>query len=621
MMKVRKAEINRIFRYFVRQKSKKASNDHIVKDHLHILKRIQVIDNTEKCREITEKIKAEEKVIGVDAEAVQTSPGLVQVGTGKGDIFLFRTGINQDLFKKGGIQNLMENQTVLKVFHDSGQDCLSFAKAGIRIDPLFDTSIVHRVVRYQNTGDPFNNFSMGFNKICQEYSLPLNPLKDFYEGFQWTKTEKLFGLKKDLTDDLKIYCAYDVIPLINLYDILESQLEKDFAHLHEKMVEINIIRGFDRFLANKKVKKINQSMRRNLFLSGLKMSSKYDLYEKMSGFEEDKIVLFNKVKNTAHVIFEDSNIANEASKYILKNIKLFGPEAKMRFVLADENELKPADQSTKDSINEKFSSYKDPLVTQFIYYNSLGTIGLEINGKNSVNFKVQNIKDATEMLKIFSDPKVTKIVPRMGTQDFLLGYKSLKSEGIEFENVFDIVSAVKVCDYFYHGKSITKSNCMSIKDLLEKFNISENGKEDVINLHSHLVKIMPPKTEEIFQKLMDLDLVDDKKVSKKERKDFQEKYETSVLHVSVNDELVRKEDLSKFVSKWLMRPKILHEIIVKAQNVVIVKIKDENLLEKARDILEIDLKRKFQQFRIVVPGGAQTEKTEMFTFAHIEEKI
>ena len=105
----------------------------------------------------------------------------VQIADFQDNIYLFRTGINKNLFDKGGLKSLFQNPHVTKVMHAATIDCLSLHQAGIHMESLFDTSLAHAVVQFQDHGLPYWSM-IGFNNICEFYGFQPNPFKDTHSG-------------------------------------------------------------------------------------------------------------------------------------------------------------------------------------------------------------------------------------------------------------------------------------------------------------------------------------------------------------------------------------------------------------------------------------------------------
>ncbi len=83
-----------------------------------IFRRTSIISQIDDCARIVEKIRGAKPVrpVAVDLEGIHLKNiSLVQIKTHDDRIYLFRTGLNPELFTKGGIKDLLEDHAVIKV--------------------------------------------------------------------------------------------------------------------------------------------------------------------------------------------------------------------------------------------------------------------------------------------------------------------------------------------------------------------------------------------------------------------------------------------------------------------------------------------------------------------------
>ena len=67
-----------------------------------------------------------------------------------------------------------------------------------------------------------------------------------FSGYYWVHLEKHFFQKTvDLPEDMIIYCAYDVVPLLQLYGILRNSIQEDFQTLLHDLTQDILIRPVD----------------------------------------------------------------------------------------------------------------------------------------------------------------------------------------------------------------------------------------------------------------------------------------------------------------------------------------------------------------------------------------
>ena len=107
-----------------------------------ILSRARVVTESDECLAVVEGLMSSGTPVGLDMEGVNNSKrtSLIQISDVAGNITLFRTGVNPDLYTRGGLADLLQSPTVLKVLHAGSVDCLSIYKDGVRMWNIFDAS-------------------------------------------------------------------------------------------------------------------------------------------------------------------------------------------------------------------------------------------------------------------------------------------------------------------------------------------------------------------------------------------------------------------------------------------------------------------------------------------------
>ena len=204
-----------------------------------ILARTQVVTETEDCLREVGRIMTAGGPVGVDFEGVADSKmtSLVQISDLEGRITIFRTGINPELFSRGGLADILQSQEIIKVIHGSSSDCLSLYRDDVKLWNIFDTagpwdtvivvifidlfsSVAYKVLDFQRRGSNFFTApTISFNNLCNFYCLPENPMKDLFKNILWKMELTKGGLysldnPKPILDELRVYCAWDVAPLI-----------------------------------------------------------------------------------------------------------------------------------------------------------------------------------------------------------------------------------------------------------------------------------------------------------------------------------------------------------------------------------------------------------------------
>ena len=81
-------------------------------------------------------------------------------------------------------------------------------------------TVAFKVLDFQKTGSNFHTSpTISFNNLCSHYRLPENPMKDLFKNILWKMEATkggLYGLDNPnpMLDELQVYCAWDVDPLI-----------------------------------------------------------------------------------------------------------------------------------------------------------------------------------------------------------------------------------------------------------------------------------------------------------------------------------------------------------------------------------------------------------------------
>ena len=107
-----------------------------------ILARTKVVTETEDCLREVGRIMTAGGPVGVDFEGVADSKmtSLVQISDLEGRITIFRTGVNPELFSRGGLADILQSQEIIKVIHGSTSDCLSLYRDDVKLWNIFDTA-------------------------------------------------------------------------------------------------------------------------------------------------------------------------------------------------------------------------------------------------------------------------------------------------------------------------------------------------------------------------------------------------------------------------------------------------------------------------------------------------
>ena len=468
-----------------------ACSEEILSEIQKIKGRIKVITCEKECKRITDEL-LKTKAISIDLEAVQKSPGLVQIADYSKNIFLFRTGINTNLFTKGGLKNLLECPKVTKVLHAAVMDCSSLHKAGIYVDPLFDTNIAHAVIQFQNYGQPYTS-SIGLNNLCKAYNLPTNPLKETHKGYFWVNMEPKFYKKDTLPEDLILYSAYDVVPMLDLYEILRRLIHPDFKPLFHELMDDMLIRNIDEKLVSVRQKERKAQMKRQLFLNNISVKKGY-IYKKLLPYHGQKKV--QMAENSAVVTLDNREDVLQFYQEMLKAGEYF-----VKLVKDEKSETNLNDCDMFAQIIEKLINFDITVALLFVNTAKGSTIELVFNDK-SVKFDLGGIH--INHIGSLMQSGIVKIIPRLNLKPVQDAIILMSTQGYDLNNVFDIDSAARICDHYYHNKPILTSSSQSLNSLCQKYEIPlSTKKKEIFDLHTHLSDIMPEERSN-FQELMEL---------------------------------------------------------------------------------------------------------------------
>ena len=539
------------WRQFIRYKSSSKSleklSEEVKSEIAKIRTRIQIIESESECKTITDKLNSHEKPIAVDLEAVQKSPGLVQVADFQDNIYLFRTGLNQNLFQKGGLKSLLQNPKVTKVMHAATIDCLSLHKVGIYLDPLFDTSIAHAVTQFQDHGLPYWS-QIGFNNICQHYGFQPNPFKDSHSGYYWVRLEKHFFKKEVLPEDMIIYCAYDVVPLLDLYRILKNSIQPDFQPLFHDLTQDMILRPIDERLIKHRNKLRRNERDKQIFLQTCK--TKGEIYEMIKDFEGEKSVL--KSAKSAVITLDCRQDILDFQQFLKKKSGI-----STKLLREVENEVETKYESLARQVLDNLMTSSIPVYLQFALTENIVSVDLNFMDK-SIKLDLDNQENIELFATLMTCSSVPKIIPRLTVSPVIEAFKLLdqNDQNEEIVNIFDIDSAVKICDFFNHGKPILKSTSMKIKDICDKYGIENSTKKtETFDVYFHLEKIMPENALIAFNDLMTLH-IKSATLSKQEIKNVKKNF--IAKHEVIKDTFENVKDV-KIDKKWLDEQKRIYQ--------------------------------------------------------------
>ena len=520
------------------------------KDVQDVLSRTHTIDNEKESADIVDTIFKAKKPIAVDMEGHHFDMvQLIQIKVTDGRIYLFRTGLNNKLLIEGKLKNLLESSNILKIFHGGINDCMEIFKSGVKIANMYDTALAHNIIRYQTLGHSIHEMKgsqIGFNKICEIYKMPENPMKSIMKksNMLWQR-EKIY-LQPTLSKEMMAYSAFDVEPLHDLYEITKNMIEEDFKPLLNDLNESVIIRTIDPQLAKHKKLQLMETEKRNVFISGFtpKCDSKNpntgvgkaDIYETLLPYDGIKQVYFSS--SSAHVIMPSrksavllyNSLTNDknAPGSIKEQFKeTYGANTEVKLLIDTDStevaaanmknynqleanieninklrQIKTANYITDNSVIMKLmdmiTKVQPPVILEFTSKEDLG-VDIFVGMHPIMKFLLTPETIQLGIGKIMASDKIIKVVPRIDTDIVSTALCMIHTQGFKSTNIFDLTSASNVLDYGIVGKSIFSSNVPSLKSMLDRLGINAPTKmENYMYAYVHLVNHLLPETLQKF---------------------------------------------------------------------------------------------------------------------------
>lgn len=193
---------------------------------IKILQNTRVISTVKESLFVTEAIiktvgaaDQQQIVISVDCEGINLGAKgqltLIEVGTTRGEAFIFDVLTCPEIISDGGLKNLLEHEHIIKVIHDCRNDSVNlYTQFHILLKNVFDTQSAHAVLQYQDQGKQvYKVKNVSLNTLCELYNSPLNPMKDHLKNVY--RRDQKYWARRPLSRDMLLYAAGDVLVLIN----------------------------------------------------------------------------------------------------------------------------------------------------------------------------------------------------------------------------------------------------------------------------------------------------------------------------------------------------------------------------------------------------------------------
>lgn len=179
----------------------------------------------------------DQTVISFDCEGINLGVRgqitMIQLGTTRGEAFIFDVATCPDMVPHGGIKQVLEAEKVIKVIHDCRNDSVNlYNQFQIMLRNVFDTQSAHAVLQFQDQGKQvYKVKNVSLNTLCEMYNATVNPMKDQLKNVY--RRDQKYWARRPLTRDMLLYAAGDVLILINeqLYLNMATSIKPEFREL------------------------------------------------------------------------------------------------------------------------------------------------------------------------------------------------------------------------------------------------------------------------------------------------------------------------------------------------------------------------------------------------------
>ncbi len=202
-----------------------SSHNYFVGDtwKIKILHNTRVISTIKESVFVTDAIMnsaaGEQIVVSLDCEGINLGVKgqltLIELGTTRGEAFIFDVLTCPQIMTDGGLKQLLESDRVIKVIHDCRNDSVNlYTQFSTILRNVFDTQSAHAVLQYQEQGKQvYKVKNLSLNTLCELYNAPPNPMKDQLKSVY--RRDQKYWARRPLSRDMLLYAAGDVLVLIN----------------------------------------------------------------------------------------------------------------------------------------------------------------------------------------------------------------------------------------------------------------------------------------------------------------------------------------------------------------------------------------------------------------------